>query len=137
MIGSILLSAVGLFAAVSVAYLVTWYSGAGQTAAQTAAFATWLIGHVLLALNMRTEREPLLRVGLFSNRLMLAWAAATVVFVLVVTLVPPVHTLVKTSDLSPAIWTLVVGVTVVGTFWMEVRKWIGAPRAARPAVPPA
>jgi len=35
------------------------------------AFVTWLIGHVLLVLNMRSERRPVFKLGLFSNRLML------------------------------------------------------------------
>ena len=32
-----------------------------------------LLGHVLLALNMRSDREPLFRLGLFSHRLMMGW----------------------------------------------------------------
>ncbi len=128
MVISIFVSAVGLFAAVSAAYLVTWYSGAGQTKAQTMAFVTWLLGHVLLALNMRSEREPLLRLGFFSNRLMIVWGAATVAFVLLATVVPGVDRLLKTTALSAQEWTLAIGVALVGTFWMEIRKWLRSPR---------
>src|SRR6266566_3658935 len=128
MVRSIFTSAAGLFAAVSVVYLVTWYSGVGLATAQTAAFVTWLLGHVLLALNLRSQREPLFRLGLFSNRLMVWWAMATVLFVLVVTLVPGVQMLFKTTSLSAETWALAIAAALIGTFWIEVRKWITSRR---------
>jgi len=124
MIGSIFISASGLFAAVSVVYLTVWYSGVGQTQAQTAAFVTWLIGHVLLAFNLRSEREPLLRLGLLSNPLMIVWALATVLFALAVTLFPGVQNFFKTATLSSTEWGLIVAAAITGTFWLEVRKWL-------------
>ncbi len=124
MVASIFIAAAGLFAAVSVAYLVTLSSGASQVQAQTVAFITWLIGHVLLAFNLRSEREPLLRLGIFSNRLMLVWGAATVLFVLIIALVPGVQAVVKTSSLSRDEWALIMGSTLIGTFWLEARKWL-------------
>jgi Ca2+-transporting ATPase len=135
MVGSIFSSAVGLFAAVSVAYLVTlwaepqgkaWYSVAGLARAQTVAFVTWLLGHVLLALNMRSERQPIFQLGPFSNRLMVIWGAATIAFVLLVTRVPGVQTALKTVTLSSGEWALVIGTALAGTFWMEARKWLMA-----------
>ncbi|HEX9134983.1 MAG TPA: cation-transporting P-type ATPase [Ktedonobacteraceae bacterium] len=123
--------AAGLFAAVSFVYLLTWYSGAGATTAHTAAFVTWLVGHVLLAFNLRTEREPVLRLGLFSNRVMLWWAGATLLFVLAVTLVPAVQTAVNTTTLGPATWVLILIAAVVGTCWIEVVKWVRAGQEAR------
>ncbi len=124
MVASIFIAAAGLFAAVSVAYLITWYSGAGQLQAQTVAFVTWLIGHVLLAFNLRSEREPLIRLGVFSNRLMIVWAVATVLFILIIAFVPGIQALFKTGILSSSEWALVVGTALVGTFWLEVRKWL-------------
>ncbi len=124
MVGSIFAAAVGLFAAVSAAYLVTWYSGAGLDRAQTVAFVTWLLGHVFLALNLRSERQPLFRLGLFSNRLMAGWGTATVALILCATLVPGVQAALKTVSLSNREWSLAIAVVLVGTFWMEARKWL-------------
>jgi Ca2+-transporting ATPase len=107
-----------------VAYLLTWYSGAGLGVAQTVAFVTWLLGHVLLALNLRSEREPLFRLGLFSNRLMVVWASATAVFVLFAIFVPVVHTPFKTETLSAGQWGIAIGAALVGTLWIEARKWL-------------
>lgn len=124
MIASILTSAVGLFAAVSAVYLPTWYSGAGQPTAQTAAFTAWLLGHVLLAFNMRSDRQPIFQLGLFSNRGMIAWGLSALAFVLTATLVTPLHALLKTTSLSGQQWALILGAVLVGTGWIEVRKLI-------------
>ena len=124
MVSSIFTSAAGLFAAVSLVYLLTWYGSHDLLRAQTVAFVAWLLGHVLLALNLRSEREPLVRLGLFSNRLMVIWGAATVAFIIVVTLVPPVGTALKTVPPSGREWLLAAGATFVGTFWLELRKLI-------------
>ncbi len=129
MIGSIFLSATGLFLAVSIAYLVTWYSGAGLAVAQTTAFVTWLLGHVFLALNLRSERQPLLRLGLLSNRLMVFWGAAAILFALFATLTPGVQSALRTAALGTGQWALAIVLAFVGTFWIEIRKWIAPPRA--------
>jgi Ca2+-transporting ATPase len=124
MVHSIFASAAGLFAAVCGVYLASWRSGAGLVAAQTMAFATWLLGHVLLAMNLRSEREPLFQLGLFRNRVMVVWAAATLALLLVATLVPGARQLVKVTSLHPAQWAIVAGAALAGTFWIEARKLI-------------
>ncbi|HEX2915880.1 MAG TPA: cation-transporting P-type ATPase [Chloroflexia bacterium] len=124
LISSIFMSAAGLFAAVSIAYLLTWYSGAGLTRAQTMAFVTWMLGHMLLALNMRSEREPLFKLGFFSNRLMLAWGGSVVIFLLAVSLIPGVQTLLRVSSLSGNQWLLALALALAGSFWLEIVKWL-------------
>jgi Ca2+-transporting ATPase len=122
MVTSVLASAVGLFAAVSISYLGALNTGASLTTARTMAFVTWLLGHVFLALNMRSERLPLFKLGVFSNRLMIIWGAAAVAFVLLATLVPAVQTPLRTAPLSGQQWMLVMVASLAGTFWLEVRK---------------
>lgn len=130
-VASIFGAAFGLFAAVSIAYLVTWYGGAGVAHAQTVAFVTWLLGHVLLALQLRSEREPLLRLGVFSNRLMNVWLGAVLLFCTASVLVPGVQTQLKTTSLTGNEWLLVVGMALVGTSWIELGKWRVARRGGR------
>jgi P-type Ca2+ transporter type 2C len=122
MLGSIFSSAIGLSAAVSVCYLMTWYRTQDLTEAQTMAFAAWLLGHIFLALNLRSEREPVLRLGAFSNRVMVIWAVATVGLLLFATLVPGVRGLFKVAPLSATDWALALISTLLGTFWIEARK---------------
>jgi Ca2+-transporting ATPase len=128
MITSILTGAVGLCAAVSAVYLITWYRGADQVTAQTAAFAAWMIGHVLLAFNMRSERQPIAQLGLGSNRVMLIWGAAVAAFLILISVIPGAHQLMKITSLTAAQWGLILIATFAGTFWLELRKLITYPR---------
>lgn len=128
---SIFTSAAGLAAAVSAAYLVTYYSGVGLAEAQTTAFVTWLLGHVFLALNLRSEREPLIRLGAFSNRLMVIWGAAAILFAIFASVTPGVQSALRTAPLGGAQWALAVALALLGTFWIEVRKWLAPPRPPR------
>jgi P-type Ca2+ transporter type 2C len=124
MVLSIFSASAGLFVAVVSAYLFTWYSSGDIVRAQTVAFATWLVGHVFLALNMRSEREPLLRLGLFSNKLMMAWLLVAIAFAVIVTTVPGAHAAFKTTSLTLNDWALLVPLSLGGTFWLEARKWL-------------
>ena len=119
------------FAAVSVCYLTTWLRTEDLPKAQTMAFAAWLLGHVMLALNLRSEREPLVRLGLGSNRLMIVWGVATVGVLLVATAIPGVRSAFKVTALSAPEWALAVGAALAGTFWIEVKKLVTDDR--RPA----
>lgn len=131
---SILRSAAGLIAAVAGTYLLTWFRSEDQAKAQTVAFVTWLLGHVFLAFNLRSEREPVLRQGFFSNRLMVGWAVATFGIALLVTLVPGARAALKTAVLDPLDWALVLGTSLMGTFWVEAAKRLSV-RGSEPLRP--
>jgi len=124
MISSILTSSLGLFAAVTAVYLFTWYGTQDQIAAQTVAFFGWLIGHVLLAFNMRSERQPMFQLGLTSNRMMLIWAAAVAVFLLAISSIPGAQQLMKITTLSALQWGIIIVTTFLGTFWLEIKKMV-------------
>ncbi len=127
MVSSILIGAVGLFLAVTVAYLFTWHSYHDLIRAQTVAFATWLVGHVLLALNMRSQNVPLTKLGLFSNKLMVLWVLATLIFTGIVTSVPGLEIALRTVPLALNDWALLLPLALAVTFWIEVRKWLTKP----------
>jgi P-type Ca2+ transporter type 2C len=122
MLTTMALGALSLFAAVSTSYLYTWYSTGDLALAQTMAFATWMVGHIFLALNLRSEKEPLVKLGLLSNRLMLLWALVVAATLLVGTSVPFVHESLRITSLSLGNWVTVLGVSFVATFWMELKK---------------
>jgi P-type Ca2+ transporter type 2C len=124
MMRMLLMGAVSLFAAVSTTYLATWYLNPNVDnrleLARTVAFATWMLGHIFLALNFRSEKEPLAKLGVFSNRVMVLWALL-VVATLAVGVGLPLTPLGLTS-LSFIDWMLVVGVAFAATFWIELKK---------------
>jgi Ca2+-transporting ATPase len=118
----ILTGALSLFAAVSVSYLVTYYSTQNLAQAQTMAFVTWMIAHIFLALNFRSEKQPLTKLGLLSNKIMLLWAIVVAVTLLVGTNLLAVHDLLKLTSFSLTDWALVIVVSFSATFWIEFKK---------------
>lgn len=123
-----------LAAAVLVPYLWSWIQGADQTTAQTAAFAAWMIGNVVLAAHMRTERTPLLPNGLLSNRAFVAWALATALTVATGLAVPAFAQRLHLAPLADTTWIVTLAAALLIPSWWEAWKRI-RPRqaAARPA----
>ncbi|MFH0914637.1 MAG: cation-transporting P-type ATPase [Chloroflexota bacterium] len=116
---------ISLAAVVLTNYLLAWYGGRSPVEAQTVAFATWLVGHVFLALTMRSHRESLLKLGLFSNRVMVVWAVAVVFFLMLVTYLPFAQSALRVAPLSPGDWLLTTGVPLAMLFWLELKKvWL-------------
>jgi Ca2+-transporting ATPase len=124
MIVSIIIPAIGLFTAIFIVYLITWYNTGDVIRSQTIAFITWLLGHILMAYNMRSSHEPLLKLGIFSNKVMDIWAVAVFVFILLITVVPGLQILTHTSMLTKNDWLMVIAVTFICTFWQEPIKWL-------------
>jgi Ca2+-transporting ATPase len=122
MLSGISMGALSLFAAVTTNFLFVWFQTQNLTQAQTVAFATWMVGHILLALNFRSEKEPLVKLGFFSNKVMVMWALLVVGTLIVGTSLPFVHESLKITNLTPSDWALVIGVSFAATFWMELRK---------------
>ncbi|WXG41682.1 MAG: cation-transporting P-type ATPase [Candidatus Freyarchaeum deiterrae] len=128
---SIFLNAASLFAAVSICYLFIYYRTLNITVAQTVAFAAWMVGHIFLAFNSRSERESLRSLGFFSNKVMVAWAVLAIGTLIAATMVPLVQGLLKVTYLDPMNWAIVFIVTFVCTFWLEVKKYIQSRRRKR------
>ncbi len=125
MLTSIVLGSASLFTAVTATYLFTWFQNPVTSAvvhAQTVAFATWMLGHILLALNLRSEKEPLSQLGVLSNKVMVLWALVVVVVLLVATNVPGIVSALKLTSLTAPDWAVVIAAALVSTFWIEIKK---------------
>jgi P-type Ca2+ transporter type 2C len=119
------LGAISLFLAVTATYVFTYFMTADTTYARTVAFATWMFGHIFLAFNFRSEKTPLLKEGVLSNRVMLLWALLVVVVLFVGTNLAPVQAALQITSLQWMDWVLVLVVSFVATFWMEAAKLLG------------
>ncbi|MGD6852455.1 MAG: cation-translocating P-type ATPase [Candidatus Bathyarchaeia archaeon] len=131
MLRPLALGALSLFLAVTVTYLVTYYTGLSTLTveqatiqAQTVAFATWMFGHIFLAFNFRSENTPLLKQGILTNKVMLLWALVVFVVLVAGTSLPALQSAIQITSLNAGDWGLVVGVAFVATFWMEVKKFL-------------
>jgi Ca2+-transporting ATPase len=121
-----------LGAAVLVAYLWAWRQQGDLLAAQTAAFAAWMIGHLALAAHMRAERQPLLRTNPLANRPFLVWAGAAVAALLAGTTVPLLQTRLHTAPLEGSTWAVTLAAALLCPSWWEALKLA---RWRRPASP--
>ncbi|MBI5181647.1 MAG: cation-transporting P-type ATPase [Nitrospirae bacterium] len=119
---SIFSGAIGLFLAVSLGYLYALNTGMEPVKAQTIAFATWMLTHVFLAFNMRSEKEPLFRMGIFSNKAMVIWAGVSVIALVIGVNQPLIQQALKTTTLSINEWGAVVVLSIAGSFWKEGKK---------------
>ena len=122
MLRTLFLGALSLFIAVAATFLFAWYTTSDITYARTIAFATWMFGHIFLALNFRSEREPLIKEGLLSNKVMLLWALMVSVTLIVGTSLPPLHAALQITSLHLGDWLLIIAVSFAATFWMELKK---------------
>lgn len=112
-----------LGAAVLVPYLVVWRNGEDAARAQTAAFAAWMIGHIVLAAHMRAERQPILRTNPFANRPFLIWAAAALALPVLALAVPFLAARLHLVPLTPTLWAVVVASALLLPSWWEPWKW--------------
>ena len=86
------------------------------------AFATWMIGHIFLAFNMRTERDSFFKIGFFSNKMLLLWAFTAILVIITLVYVPIFQELFKVIPLTISDWLLIFGFAFISTFWMELLK---------------
>lgn len=122
MLRGIAVGGITLFLAVTSVFLMINNITGNATLSQTAAFATWIFTHVFLAFNMRSDTDPLLRLGLYSNRPMVIWALAAIGLVVFAVTTPYLHAALKLTYLAPWQWAMAIGAALVFTFWMEVKK---------------
>jgi Ca2+-transporting ATPase len=122
MLSNISLGSICLAAAVLINYLSAWYLGWGPVQAQTIAFATWLIGHIFLAATMRSHREPIWKIGIFSNKAMWIWAATALAFLILGTALPLAQTPLKLTTLHANGWLLAFLTPLFTIFLFEIKK---------------
>jgi P-type Ca2+ transporter type 2C len=120
--------AASLLVTVLVPYLWAVSQGYDQSTAQTVAFAAWLIGHIILAVHMRSEREPLLRrglvgqSGLFGNTTMLLWGAAALGFLALALAFGPLRGLLELSPIPTEAWRWILLTPLLATLPVELVK---------------
>lgn len=118
----VLAGGASLFAAVTGVYLWASQPGAGAAKAQTLAFTTWMTGYLALAWVMRSQRTPLARLGLWSNRFLPAWTAVTAAALALFTAIPALRTALHLTTLTAGEWITVIAVPAAAVAWLEIRK---------------
>lgn len=103
-------------------YLLLYYQTHNLILAQTASFVTWLLGHIMLALNLKQENTSLLKQGIFTNHFGGFWLLSMIVLSISLTGIPYLHIYLHTTTLSLGVWIFILTVVFGSTCWIELFK---------------
>ncbi len=123
MVTGILGGGVALGAAVLVVYAWATRASLGEETARSAAFATWMIGHLVLAAHMRSDR-PLLRGGFRFTLPFAIWGFTVAGLLLLTAFVPSVGHRLHLVSLPSRLWAIVVTAGVVLPSCFALQKWL-------------
>ena len=101
-----------------------WYWTANDPKGQTMIFTTLTLSQMAHVLATRSERHSLFRVGLFSNKPLLAAVGLTVVLQLALLYVPWLQKIFKTTALPVFDLARTAGLAAVIFCAVELEKWL-------------
>ena len=96
--------------------------------AETMAFVTLCMSELLRAFTARSERYPLLRIGVFSNRWMNLAVIVSVALVLMAVYVPVFNGIFNTLPLGMAEWVKIVPLFLIPSIAAEAVKYFVSAR---------
>ena len=99
--------------------------------AKTMAFVTLSTSELLRAFTARSERYPLLKQGVFTNKWMNIAVVFSLVLVLVVVYIPFLNPVFKTTPMGWEQWQLILPLLLVPSIVAELVKWITSRRAKK------
>jgi Ca2+-transporting ATPase len=124
MLKGIAISGLSLFAGVMACFYFAVWQHMPVARAQTFAFTAWIGGHIFLAFVSRSQHEPLIRLGPFSNHVMDLWAIVAFSFLFIVLCVPAIGVNLHLTTLTWEQFALIMIVSFVAIFWQELAKMI-------------
>jgi Ca2+-transporting ATPase len=90
----------------------------------TMAFATLSFSELLRAFTSRSERYPLMRIGIFRNKWMLYAVVSSFILLLLVLYVPFLQPIFNTATLGWEHWRIILPLLVIPAIVAEVVKWL-------------
>lgn len=113
----------GIMLALGILYIyIRSYYTYDALVAQTAAFMAWILGHILLALNLKQLQIPLIKQGLTSNLFALFWLCFMIVLSALLTHVEFLYTYLNMTPLPNQLWIEILVTIFIATFWIEALK---------------
>ncbi len=101
--------------------------------AETMAFVTLSTSELLRAFTARSERYPLLKLGIFTNKWMNIAVLFSLVLVIAVVYLPFLNPIFKTVPLGLAEWELILPLLLIPSVVAELVKWWISRRAKKQA----
>jgi Ca2+-transporting ATPase len=115
---------VGLLLGVVLLVVAYYYWSTGQVNWQTMVFTTLALSRLGLAETMRSERDSLFHIGLFSNKLLLGAVALTFGLQMVVIYSPILQPIFQTTALPMRDLAISLGLATIVFCAIELEKWI-------------
>ena len=114
----------GFFLALGLIIIYVWiyYTSGNIILARSSVLVAWFLGHILLALNLKQEKLPLIKQGLFSNRFGFFWLVGMIVLSILITIIPGINNILETTNISILIWIFIIIIVTCSTFWIELYK---------------
>jgi len=100
--------------------------------ARTAAFVVLACSQLFHSYNCRSQTESLFKLGVFTNSKLLLATGISFVLQMAVVYIPPLQRVFKTEALSLFDWVLVVGLSSMPLWAMELFKYVRRVKAAMP-----
>jgi P-type Ca2+ transporter type 2C len=114
---------IGLLLGLLLLAIAYWYWSTGQSNWQTMVFTTLALSRVWMAETMRSDHDSLFRIGLFSNRPLLAAVVLTVGLQMAVIYLPALQMVFQTTALSATDLGIALLLSTV-VFWaIELEKY--------------
>jgi len=110
-----------------------WAWSAGDPAWQTMIFTTLTLGQMAHALAVRSSRDSLFQLGLWSNKALLGAVALTFALQMAVIYLPFLQQVFDTHPLSLGILVLNLGLSTIILVAVELAKWVQRRNEAQPA----
>ena len=92
--------------------------------AETMAFVTLSASELLRAFTARSERYPLLKIGLFSNKWMNLAVLSSFVLMLGVVYIPFLNPVFQTTPIGWSEWSMILPLLIVPSVVAELTKWL-------------
>jgi P-type Ca2+ transporter type 2C len=94
--------------------------------AETMAFATLCISELLRAYTSRSERYPLFKIGVFSNKWMNWAVGASLVMILAVIYIPFFNSIFNTLPMGWNEWEVILPLVLIPSIAAELTKWVAS-----------
>jgi len=96
----------------------------GVKLGETMAFMTLALAELPIAYTARSERYPLIRLGLFSNRTMQLAVGTSLLLLLAVLYIPFLQPIFNTTALGQREWAVILSLVFIPALTAEITKWI-------------
>jgi Ca2+-transporting ATPase len=120
-----------LFCGVTGVYFYGRHLGLPLIQLQSLAFTAWIFGHIALAYVSRSDKEPLLELGVFRNPVINLWAVAAISFLVLGVYVPYLSEKINLSAVDLKYFIMAAAFTSLLNLILEGKKFIRQEKGAQ------